>query len=450
VRAAVVVSLGAIGIAAPSLAHGGGLALELLSPRGVGRAGASMVSDDGAAALVQNPAGLARRDAVRGQVGLVIVDDDARYDPPGAGPVIDERGPATVYPVVGGAGRVGPVVVGAALLDEASWSRRFAAPTSGLPAEDVERLYPHRYAGLDLAHRRRTLAFGAAWRATEWLAIGGSLTLSQVELEETRRLWAGFDGRDEVGDAARDITLRVAGEDGVVPGGSIGALVAPIDVPIELGASVAWSAPARLTGDVTATEASASVPPLVAAPAPRGEATLDAPVVARVGARWLGERWSVELGGELWIYPGDDPTWTIRGVSIVDDTGATAALTSLRSQVARGHHGAARVGLDVEVISGFAWLTGGYAWTGAATPREWMTPAAGDLGGHTAALGAEVTTDGITITLGVAHLFVDSADVEVTRLSLENPFDAGTAPTGLGHHDHARDTIALTVEVELP
>lgn len=436
-------------IATPAVAHAGGLSLELLSPRGVGRAGASMVSDDGAAAVLLDPAGLARRDAVRGQLGLVVVDDDGRYDAPGAGPVIDERGPSTAFPVVGGQGRIGPVVVGATLIDEASWSRRFAAPEPGLPVDDVERYYPHRYAGLAAAHTRRTLGLGAAWRATEWLAIGGALTLSQVELDETRRVWAGFDGRDEVGGASRDVTVRVAGEDGLVPGGVIGALIAPIDVPIEIGVSAAYSAPADLTGDATVTEANPGEPPEVVAPAPHADATLTAPVIARMGARWLGERWSVEVGAELWVYPGADPTWTIRGVTIVDDTGATAALTSLRSQVARRDHGAVRLAGDVEVVPGFVWLTGGYAWTGASTPREHLTPAAGDLGGHTAALGAEVSSDGVTVSLGVAHTFVDSVDVEVTELALDNPFDAGSMPTGLGIHDEARTTIALSVEFEL-
>lgn len=440
-------------LAAPRVAAAGGTSLDLISPRSVGRAGAAVVSDDSAAAVVLNPAGLARRDGRRAQLALVVVDDAARYDAPGSGPEVDERGPTQVYPVVGGAGRLGPIVVGVALLREASFSRRFAAPPIGLEVDDVERLYPHRHAGLDARHRRTTLGLGAAWRAAEWLAIGASLTASRVELDETRRIWAGFGLRDmPVGNASRDLGIRLDGRDGFVPGFAAGLLIAPIDAPVEIAASVAWSDRARMSGGVTTED-----PMTGAGPSINGSGSsrveLASPLVIRTGARWLGERWIVELGAELWTYPrrGAEGTWTIEGVTVTDDiTPVSAEVDALRSQVVRRRHGAVRGALDLEVVPGLLWVTGGWAWQSAATPEDRLSPAAGDLGGHTAALGAEIATDGFTVTLGLAHTFVRQATIEQTRLRLDNPFDAGTAPTGLGHVDQGRDTIAVTVEVELP
>ncbi len=435
-------ALAALLIAAPGVARGGGLAL-----------GGSVVADDGASAVVVNPAALARRDVTRAQLGLVVRDDHERFDPDGAGPVIEERGPSTIFPVLGVQWAAGSLVVGASLIEDAAWSRRFAAPTPGQPADDVARLYPHRYASLAAAHHRRTIGAGVSWRASEWLAIGASVSLSRVTLDETRRIWAGFDGRTPTevpGSADRDLEVAIAGTDEAVPGGVLGVLIAPIEVPIEVGASLAYADRAGLSGAVAITDSFLGVGPDFAASSGHATASLASPLIARLGARWLAERWIAELGGELSVYPGGDaPTWSISGVTIIDDlSGVTAPLDSLRSQVAHRTHGGARASADVEVIPGFLWLTAAYAFSTSSTPRAHLTPAAGDLAAHTAALGAELSTDGITVTLGYARQLTASTPVTATDLTIANPF-TGTDATGLGTHDQSRDTVAITVEMEL-
>jgi hypothetical protein len=430
-------------------AHAGGLSLDLLSPRGVGRAGAGVVSDDGAAAVIVNPAGLARRDELRVQGAVVVVDDAATFDPPGTGVVATERGTAAVSPVLGAQRRVGPVVIGVAMLDEARWSRRFASPEPGTPPDDVEALYPHRYGGLALAHRRRTLGAAAAWRATEWLAVGAGLTVSRVELAETRRLWAGFDGRDRIGDAARDVELTVGG-DALVVGGSIGVLVAPIDVPIELAASATWSGDAALAGEASARAVRPGEFPTVSDGGATAAATMASPLVVRTGARWLGEQWIAELDGEVWAYPTQAGApaieWDVDGVTVTDDTGAGAVVVTVPSRASRRGHGAVRAAVDVEAVPGLVWLTAGYAFATAASARAALTPVGGDPGGHTIAAGAEIATDGFTVTLGVARTLSAAATVDVSTVALDNPFAAGTAPATLGVHDSGRDQVAVTVE----
>jgi hypothetical protein len=440
----------AVGLAAAP-ARAGGLALDPISPRGVGRAGASMVSDDGAAAVVVNPAALARRDARRVQLGLLALDDDVRYDAPGPGVIVEDRGGSTAGALAGGAAAVGPVVVGAVVVDAPGLDRRLPAPVAGQPVDVVERLFPHRYAGLEAIAARRTIGAGVAWRATEWLAIGGSATVSRVELAESRRVWAGFGLRDPIGGAARDVTVEVRGVDPLVPGAAIGVLVAPVDVPVELSVAAAWAARAELAGTARARAARPGEPPRVRSDRPAAEVVAASPLVLRSGARWLGERWIAEVTGELWTYPGGgSATWRIRGLDVIDDTGASAPIAALDSRVVQRTHGALRGAVDVEVVGGFVWLTAGWAWATAATPADRWSPAAGDLGGHTGAIGAEISSDGVTVTIGLARTFAPAIDLAMTRLVLDNPFAAGTAPVGLGRHDLGRDVIAVSVEIELP
>src|SRR5262249_32642568 len=137
---------------------------------------ASPVADDGATAPLVNPAGLARRDTTRAQIGVSLVDDDARYEAGGGLPVQIARGAPALAPLVGGETSLGPLVVGIGYVDQVMRARGFPVPASGQPASDVDMLFPGRYAGLATSLRVRTLAAGASWRANDWLAIGGALS----------------------------------------------------------------------------------------------------------------------------------------------------------------------------------------------------------------------------------------------------------------------------------
>ena len=62
----------------PSVARAGGLDDDRVNARAVARAGAVAVSDDGGAALMSTPAGLARRTVPRVSVGIAVRDFDGR------------------------------------------------------------------------------------------------------------------------------------------------------------------------------------------------------------------------------------------------------------------------------------------------------------------------------------------------------------------------------------
>ncbi|HTJ41110.1 MAG TPA: hypothetical protein VL463_03415 [Kofleriaceae bacterium] len=420
---------------------------DLPAARAVGRAGTGLVSDDGAGALIANPGALARRGQARGQASLVSDDQDLSY---ATGSItIGDQASGALAPAAAAEDAIGDaLVVGAGYATTAAWTRALPVPAGGQPAMDVAKLYPHRYAGLGGSFTRRTVAAALAWRATDSLAIGASARLDQVSLDERRRLWAGFAGRDDANDPTRDVDLQLRGSDGVVPGGAIGALFAPTDAPIELAVAAGATAPAHLDGDVTAAQVGA---PTVEEVAPSARIDLPASLTVRAGARFLAERWTLEIGGDLALAPArSEPTWAIEGVRVIDPTTKVAAdLTSVPSLYTTGAHGSARAAVDVEIAEGLCWLTAGYAWSSRSTPLVTTAPVFAELGGHTAAAGLELTAQGFTITAGWSRTFAATAVIDQGAVTQVNPFAAGAAVANLGTYTTDRDLFALSVELAL-
>ncbi|HEY5952432.1 MAG TPA: hypothetical protein VIV40_43335, partial [Kofleriaceae bacterium] len=127
----------------------------------------------------------------------------------------------------------------------------------------------------------------------------------------------------------------------------------------------------------------------------------------------------------------------------------TVVLDTLPSRISSRTHGALRAAFDVELISGFLWATGGYAFTTAGTPRARLSPTFGDLGGHTAALGVEATAGGFTITLGWARTWSIKEPEPVTRWQLDNPFATGDRAVPSGTYDGSTDMIGLSIDADL-
>ena len=400
-RAAVLLAAVVAAASAPAgRAHAGGLGLDLFGARSIGRAGTQAVSGDGGAALVANPAGLARRTSLRVQLAASLHDDDASYRAPDAAamnsPTIVDRSSPETAPSVSVCSGLGPLVVGAALLETGRLGRVLPAPEPGQPDDDVQRLFPHRYGGLSLDYRRRDLVVGAAARVGDWLGLGLSVGAADVELGERRRVWAGFAGRDVIAYPSRDLDLRLEARDRLVPEAHAGALIAPPELPLEMGLSVSWSADAWAHGSVALDRTGDRTYP---APELGGSGPIDAqvrlgaPTTVRGGLRYLGERVVVEVEADLsWYRQADKlPVWRTRGVSVVDDSGQTAAIDRVPSLVALRNHTVVRSAVNVEVVSGLLWLTAGYAYATAATSPGRLSPGFGDLGGHTLAIGAEGT-----------------------------------------------------------
>ena len=89
--------------------------------------------------------------------------------------------------------------------------------------------------------------------------------------------------------------------------------------------------------------------------------------------------------------------WSLTGVQIIDESNVSASLSALPSRISERTHGALRGALDVELISGFLWATGGYAYTTAGTGRERRSTTFGELSGHTLGLGLEASAGGFTL-----------------------------------------------------
>jgi hypothetical protein len=415
------------------------------SARAIGHAGAALVSDDGLGALFACPAGLGRREQLRAQLAGVIVEDDVRFAD-GVHPVVRDRDPGSLAPTVVGAGALGPLVIGAGFAVTETMDRGLPGPgPDDEPA--IASLYPHRYAGTEARWSRRALAVAASYRATDWLAIGAGVTLAQVDVRETRRLWAGFDGRDRLDDPARDATIALAAGDGLVPGGTVGALIAPASLPLELAVGAAWSDDVRARGEARVT---GHGPFTVLATAPRGEVRFGSPLALHAGARWLGERFAVEGGVSAWLYPSATRPWQLTGVRFVDESGVEASLERLASRFAPASRVSARAAVDVEALTGWLWLTAGYGYSHVDVDRASITTATFDPGGHTLAFGLEVAAGPATITLGVARRLDRVLAVDEPGLAFDNPFAGGARAANLGRHGQSRDQLALALELALP
>lgn len=430
-------------------AGAGGLAIVGGSPRAIGRAGAGTVGDDGGGALLVNPAAMARRDGTRVQLGAAFVDDSIAWksDNPDA-PVSRDQGGSSIAPLGAVVGSIGSWVLGAGVMTSAVTSRTLRDPNDVLEPDDLRASFDYRYTGIAGSVRRDTVTIGAARRIGESLAIGIAVGASRVSVSETRRLWAGFNGITSVGDPHRDVEIAMTAVDDFSPSAIAGILIAPPDTPLELGASLSWSAFARAEGTLIANGTDGG--PTVRTNSPIAQLVARQPVTARAGVRYLGERFTAELGGDVWIAPrgAGAATWRVRGVQIVDPSTVRVELLAVPSRLSLRTHGAIRATADVELIAGFLWATGGYAFTVGGTTETRLSTTFGDLGGTTWAAGLEGAAGGFTFTVGWSRTWA-MASPGGQAFSLDNPFGAGDATVPSGTYDATSDQLGILLDVEL-
>lgn len=444
----------AVAHAAPT-ALAGGLVVTSGSPRSVGRAGTGTIGDDGGGALLVNPAAMARRAGARAQLGFLFADDEIAWqgsklsagEDPQPPPVVRNQSASGMAPFGAAIGSVGPWVIGLGAMTSGLSERTLRRP-SDLPPSSLDNKFEFRYAGIEGAMRRDTVAFGVARRIGDTLAIGASLSATRVQLIETRRMWAGFGGRDRIGAPQQDIEVSFDAEDWFVPGAMAGVLLAPGDGPLELGASIGWTQTVRVDADVAASGTPRG--PAISKSRASARLHLRQPVALRAGARYLGERFVLELGGDLWIAPEQAraPRWLVRDVSVLDPSGVEVDLIYVPSRISMRTHGAVRGAVDAELIGGFLWATAGYAFSVGAVSADRQSPTFGDLGGHTLALGLEGTAGGFTFTIGWSRTW-SVAFRSSSRLELDNPFHAGTAEVPGGVYDGSIDQIGILIDAEL-
>ena len=430
------------------------------TPRAIGRAGVGTVSDDGGGALLANPAAIARRDSTRMQLALAFVDDEMYWLHSQSSPAARDQSSSRLVPLVALEGSIGGWVIGIGAMTSARSERLLRRP-GAIPPSEYGNTFEYRYAGLSGSFRRDTLTAGAAHRITDTVALGIALATSRVTITESRRLWAGDVDRvvfgvrrpDRAGDPAHDVEVAMAGEDNFAPSVVAGVLVAPQDSRIELGLSASWSAPARVKGDIATTGAAPNVGTADGDASVRLE--VEQPITVRTGVRWLGDRVIAEVGGDLHWFPrrAEEAVWRVAGVTITDTTSPSAPqsveLTNVTSRLSSRTHGALRAAVDVELIAGFLWATGGYALATAGTGRARLSPTFGDLGGHTMALGIETTTGGFTVTLGWARTWSIKEPEPFSRWQLDNPFGSGDMAVPSGTYDGSTDLIGISVDADL-
>jgi hypothetical protein len=434
---------------APAQARADGISIIGGSPRAIGRAGAATVGDDGGGALLINPAAMARRSTTRIEAGASIVEDDVQWqsDTEGA-PLSRGQAGSRIAPIGSVIGAVGRWVLGIGAMTSGVSDRSLARPSQ---LHDLGSSYGYRYTGIAGGYRRDTLSIGAARRLGNSLALGLSLGASRISVTEHRRIWAGWERREAIGDPTSDVDVLLSGTDSVSPSAVAGVLYAPDDTQIELGASVAWARTVRLDGTVTADGDPSTGPTIVDTGPARAQLAVAQPIAVRAGGRYAGDRVVAELDGDLWIARRGSAltAWAIDGVHAIDSTGVDAAVARVPSRISQQTHVALRVSVDVELIPGFLWATTGYAMSTLGTPASRLSPSFGDLGGDTLGLGLEATAGGFTATLGWSRTWAPATAAPSSSLRLDNPFNSGDAAVAAGTYDGSIDQIGVLLEVEL-
>jgi hypothetical protein len=437
----------------PAIGRADGLAVVGGSPRAIGRAGAAVVGDDGAGALLINPAAMARRDTLRGEIGAAVIDDTVEWESDAIGaPRSSGRAGSRLAPVGAMIGAIGGWVLGVGVMTAAAVERALPRPgdVPGTAPDKLGATYDYRYAGIAGSYRRDTVALGVARRLGDSLALGAALGAARVAVYEHRRIWASAAARDPDAMPEADLDLRVSATDPISLSAVAGLLYAPAEAPIEVGASVGWTDVVQLDGTVRAV-GSPDTQIAVTTDAARATMHVAQPVAVRAGARYVGDRVVAELDGDLWIArPGSESiAWSIRGLSVADGTQPAVEPHRVPSRIAQQSHLALRTAVDVALVPGFLWATAGYAFSTRGTPAARLSPSFGDLGGHTLGLGLETTAGCITVTLGWSRTWSQMTSTP-SELRLDSAYPGSDGPVLPGTYDGGSiDQVGVLVAAEI-
>jgi hypothetical protein len=428
---------------------------SITDPRAVGRAGTTTVSGDSGMTLLTNPGGMVRRSGARLLLSASLGAVDTTYEAAGStlSPVIVNRSANAATPMIAyhQGNEEGTWVLGALFIVRNS-EISMPTPSFGQPKDDVARLFPHRYGGTQWQRESRRLGVGGAIRIGESIGLGASASLGQVRLSESRRLWGGFAGRDELLDSDLDLALTLTGQDSYNPGASLGALVAPPEIPLEFALAAEFRRGQEFRSGPLALEATSinnAPQPLLSVA--RGSLRLASNYDLRTGIRYLGERVFVEVGAELGYVRSDKArSWSIEGVEVADRiSGLRREVTHVGALVSQRTRMAFRGAVDYEALPGFLWVTGGYAYQSPGSSRSRHNPGFARLGGHTVAIGLESAFEDFLITLGYARHIERSRSVTAgtSGIDVVNPFDSGPAPANAGRYRQSSDQLGFAVEI---
>lgn len=431
------------------------LSLDAIAARTVARAGAGLLSDDLGGAWAHNPAAASRRSGPRALVGVTLVDGDlelspffTKSEPMDAAPLMINRAGVARAPVAAIALSWGDTTVGLTFLSAQRVARRFEGPPPPLPEEVVQRDFRLRYAGLSGALRRELVMAGVSRRVGRQLALGLSVGAARVALRENRHVWGGLEPRDVPGDSSRDVEVLTRGVALGVPMATAGVVFVPEEGPLELAAAVSYVGASTVEGVVVTAPADINSPEVVS----NGVARLEMPAawVVRTAARWASSRWSVELSGQLELWPSSarELVWRLPDTTFIDAGGATASLRRLPSQLSLRSNASLRAAVDREVIDGLLWLVGGVGWSPVGTSRPRLAPGFGDLPGLTLAAGVETSAGGVTVAFGVSRLWAQPQNVRHTLRTLDSPFPEGDQPTGFARYVASTQMVGFSIEIE--
>jgi hypothetical protein len=440
----------ALVLLAPARGFADGNSIVGGSPRAIGRAGAAVVGDDGGGALLINPAAMARRDTTRAELGGATVEDTVDWQRSSIGvPLSVSRAGSRIAPFGAAIAAIGGWIIGLGATTAAVIDRSLPRPgdVGGDDPGKLGMVYDYRYAGIAGSYRRDTVSLGVARRLGDSLALGASVSAARVSVTEHRRFWAARMPREDSTDQG-DVDVALSATDPFVPSAVIGLLYAPGEVPIEIGASLGWAGALRLDGGLQAHSAVSA--PEVAVDSPHASLRLSQPLALRAGGRYVGDRVVAELDGDVWLAPAGSgvAVWGVSGLRVTETGYPAVDLTQVPSRISQRSHLAVRAAVDVAIVPGFLWATGGYAFASRATRESRLSPTFGDLGGHTLGLGLEATAGSVTVTLGWSRTWSPAITAR-SSLKVDSPYDNSNSSVPAGSYTGSIDQVGVLVEAEL-
>jgi hypothetical protein len=123
-------------------------------------------------------------------------------------------------------------------------------------------------------------------------------------------------------------------------------------------------------------------------------------------------------------------------------------LRRVPSRLSQTTHYAVRAAVDVAIIPGFLWVTGGYAYSSPGTSAAKLSPSLGDLGGHTLGLGVEGTKGGVTATIGWSRTWTPET-APGSDLRLDSPFPSSDGGVPHGTYAGSVDQVGVLIEAEI-
>lgn len=437
---------------APTHAEAGGFYLPNRGVRPMGRGGAMVASGGGDLnGIWYNPAHLAGIESTKFVGDVAVLGAFSSFK---RAPRTTRSGETETYPRVSNQALPVPdpqLLIGGptGLLEGLTWSAGLYAPYAAhfsYPEDGPQRYSLVSNAGSAMAFLSGSLGY----QITDDLRVGAGFQnmVAHFELTTVISGYSGLYGRPE--DRDLDILSSITVQDLVMPTGNLGVWYRPAS-SIELGASVQLPAKVydkdaeldvRMPSHASFDDAELDNDTL--------EAQLQLPVVARLGVRYVGAGWDLELAGvfegwsvldEITAEPNDIRVQGVPGVGSLP-VGALSIPKNWRDTVSVRLGGSYRWSNKLTTRAGYTFETG-------APPPEGYSVFQPDPPKHVASAGMTYAFESFNFDLSAAYYALHNLTITNSEARQINPVDTDDElATVVGNGDYRNSYLVVGAGIE--